>query len=131
MQEDDSDRADLEENNGDFVTEQAGYVTTKEMVTAMIEAGRSLDATRMGDYDYDEKAGEEEATPDPTRGPNFDIVDAQKMQERLKRRIKLAKADPKEGSGEKETPGGEIQGQQAAKDDTKKPPATEEPPAKT
>jgi hypothetical protein len=88
----------FEVNAGPFITEQAGYVSTKDMVSGMLQSGRMLDSFRNGDYDFDEESDPDEAVSDPTRSPNFDVVDAQRLAERLKRRVRLAKSDPSDKS---------------------------------
>lgn len=70
-----------EENSGETLTESTGYRSPQSQIEAMIISGQRLQAARDSEFDF--KAGEvlDEQFSDPTRSPNFDITDAQRLNE--------------------------------------------------
>lgn len=68
-----------ETNSGEQVTETAGYIPKNLQIRQMMLAGEHLQEIREELYDF--KPGEEvpEGYIDPTRSPNFDWADADKL----------------------------------------------------
>lgn len=57
--------------------ETAGYLTNKQRIDALINAGQRLVAERQARYDFDGTQDLDESYVDPTRMSGFDIIDAQ------------------------------------------------------
>lgn len=86
----------LEVNGGDFVTEQSGYMSTEQLVTDMLKAGKALEDYRNGMYDLDEEADWDEDVPlDPTRRKDFDLADFTALKLRHEQKLEEYKAQKK------------------------------------
>jgi hypothetical protein len=86
-----------EENSGEVVTEQAGYVPPKYQIEQMMAAGQ-----RLADYReemFDSLDGDiPDDFDDPTRRPGFDLVDAGEIMSGVRSKVKKAKSLAKEDS---------------------------------
>lgn len=58
------------------VTEQAGYMSVKQRVENLIDAGIRLKEARMSNFDFPQGTPVDENFEDPTRSKNYDISDA-------------------------------------------------------
>lgn len=115
-----------EENHGERITEQNGYIPLKKQVEDMIKAGKRLNASRGQDYDIPPETGITEAEEDQitvvTREPNFDMADASQIKLDLQRRAKNAQRNRKDtpdpggsnGNATSEGVGSEAQGESEA-----------------
>lgn len=79
------------------ITDSAGYVPAKQRIEEMIAAGQRLIDYRRGRYDFPPEVSDDEALlfEDPTRRPNFDVVDAVDLAEGAVARIKASAAEKK------------------------------------
>jgi len=91
-----------EDNSGEELVETSGYISAEVQIENMILAGERLDEYRRQMYDYPEGLKEgEEAKLDPTRRKGFDVIDAQREVERIKRSLK---DEEKKGNKDKPVP---------------------------
>jgi hypothetical protein len=78
-------------NDGEFITEQRGYITVKDMIHDMQLAGRYLQDYREGYYDVGVDEDLAEVKPDPFRGRNLDPVDLDRIVADMNKASKLRK----------------------------------------
>lgn len=76
-----------EKPSGPSQVERAGYIPAKARIEALMQAGARLVASRAEMYDYPNSTPDTDFRIDPTRSPNFDMVDADIMKESLKSKI--------------------------------------------
>lgn len=85
-----------EKTGGKVLVETSGYVTVKQRIEAMINAGLQLKISR-GQYDFNEGEEIDEGFNDPTRNTDFDLVDADNtlrgIDERVQTRKKMEEQD--------------------------------------
>ncbi|GMO29585.1 MAG: hypothetical protein Ta2B_10580 [Termitinemataceae bacterium] len=68
-------------NSGKSKTEQVGYLSPKIQIQQMLRTGRNINDYRRSVYDFASDEEVDENYYDVTRDKNFDLVDAQKLQE--------------------------------------------------
>jgi len=90
-----------EVNSGELITEQAGYISPKEQIEGMIMAGERLAEYRREMFDIGRDEEDDGTFLDPTRAPNYDLVDAQRDAERLKKKLAKKKAQKEKTETEK------------------------------
>lgn len=98
----DVNRSPREINSGEILVEMAGYVPAKARIESIIDAGKRLLDFRMDQFDSYQPHFNEEEFFDPTRSPNFDLVDAQRYAEGVKARMELAVKNAKEAKEKSE-----------------------------
>lgn len=77
------------------LTESAGYVTVKQRVESLLDAGKRLVQARSEMYDFPEGNEIDENFEDPTRDKNFDLADATQLELNAKNNIEMAMANDK------------------------------------
>lgn len=78
-----------EPGGGPRLTETAGYIPAQKQIEQFLIAGRRLNEARKEMYDFPD--GLDNGGIDPTRQPNFDLVDAGQMVNEAKERIMASK----------------------------------------
>lgn len=83
-----------EKPSGPSQVERAGYIPAKARIEALMLAGARLVQSRAEMYDYPNSTPDDDFRIDPTRSPNFDMVDADILKNDLKAKLsEQAKAD--------------------------------------
>lgn len=90
----------LEKNSNEIIVEKAGYVTAKQRIEDMINAGRRLVDHRKANYDFKENEEIDENFDDPTRSPGFDPADASSIMQEIDAKMKAAKDEVKKQKDE-------------------------------
>jgi hypothetical protein len=93
-----------EENGGEMVTEQAGYIPPKVQIENMILAGQRLSEYRREMYDFSSEEEDDGEFVDPTRRPNFDLVDATELVRNASESLKKSAAKKKAEKAEEKAP---------------------------
>lgn len=69
---------------GPSMTETSGYRSSRDQIFDLLNAGIKLDAQRRASYDIpDDNVNYDDYEPDPTRNPDFDLVDGDALYNRL------------------------------------------------
>lgn len=69
----------MEVNSGELIVETAGYVPPHIRIQELLDAGERLIAYRKEQYNFGRGEQIDETFTDPTRDPNFDMVDADNL----------------------------------------------------
>jgi len=81
-----------ERGGGPILVETSGYRDTQTMISELMLSGARLQAARMEEFDYPENVEpSEDAEPDPTRAPDFDMADMSVLTRKTKRKLLLKK----------------------------------------
>lgn len=96
-------RSKGEINSGEIIVETAGYISAKQRIENLINAGQRLVESRASQYDFDGSKPIDEDFYDPTRLKSYDMADA--TQDMLAVEAKLAsqkrsKASQKDQEGD-------------------------------
>jgi len=78
-----------EKNLGERIVETAGYMTNKQKIESILNAGRRLVDYRKEQYDFQDVVDEDFF--DPTRSKNFDMADATILARQTENRLKAQK----------------------------------------
>jgi len=92
-----------EKNSGKRITEMRGYVSAKDRITAIMDAGERLISSRAEMFDY--QPGQEinlDDIPDPTMSKSYDPADASMQILELEQKLALAKEQSKMAEKPKE-----------------------------
>jgi len=104
---------------GQRLVEVAGYVSAKQRIESLIQAGQRLRAYRESQFDFPDKDKIDENAWDPTRRKGYDLADATQDKLALEARQNARKAVPKPRSVDSGASGGiqeAPQGKEASKD---------------
>lgn len=85
-----------EKNTGEIITDKYDYVPATTQITRLLQAGQRLKVHRRQDYDF----GANEKVPDdfvdPTRSPDFDLVDVSEFESALQQKLSESEKKKKE-----------------------------------
>ncbi|MDR0709336.1 MAG: hypothetical protein LBF77_04640 [Spirochaetaceae bacterium] len=81
-----------ERNNGESKVEKAGYISAEEQIRSLMRAGAVLRDFRRSAYEFPPGQEVPDDYFDPTREPNFDRVDADRLVDELDSKMRLTKA---------------------------------------
>lgn len=76
-----------EQGSPERIVETAGYMTNKQKIEAIINAGKRLVDYRKEQYDFDDQHVDDDFI-DPTRSKNFDLADATILSRQAQSRLR-------------------------------------------
>lgn len=82
-----------EKNNGQYLVDPTGYIPAKRQIENMLFAGRSLDQSRIEDYDFRKGDKLEYREEFDLRSPDADFTTADKLLQNIAGRQDAAKAE--------------------------------------
>lgn len=86
-------KINYEVNSGEVIVEAQGYISAKDRIEALLDAGMRLKEYRKSQFDFQ---FDEEPDPDfvdPTRSPGYDLADASRDMQILDQKVKNAKME--------------------------------------
>lgn len=87
------------------LVETAGYISAKQRIENIINAGEKLHAWRAENYDFTGEEPIDEDFCDPTRSKNFDLADVTQIEQRLEAKARSKKASKTLETNENSTEG--------------------------
>lgn len=82
-----------EKNNGQYLVDPTGYIPAKRQIENMLFAGRTLDQSRLEDYDFTKGDKLEYREEFDLRSPDADFTTADKLMQNIAGRAAESKAD--------------------------------------